>query len=238
MLSYDWLTLLPVIAVYFVRLHIRANLLLCSESGISAYQRSSKTTLGKFTVARGIKKLLSVTLERAWHIHHLSPVEDSPELHSSVVGLLDSLFIPGGFVYSMPPQDSLPFLPESPGLSLLSLLSSLDSISYLFAPELSASTLVQSDHTSLLSLAFLFNHSAYLIKPNFDPSFPSVLPDPSPLPMFVLLEATGLLPLPLIIPVPVSCLLPYSIQLIWLNLLLTLNRIHLFWWHNLLSKCP
>ena len=103
---------------------------------------------------------------------------------------------------------------------MLSPLSPLDSPSYLFAPELYTSALVQSDHTSTPSLAFLFNYGAYLVEPNFDPPSPSallapevtgslslnlVLPVPVslPLPMPVLPETTGLLPLPLVIPAPV-----------------------------------
>ena len=155
---------------------------------------------------------------RAWHaqnlsptsassegpqpVHHLSPLLDSPKLCPSIAGLLDSPFIPGGFVHSMPPQDSLPFLPDSPGLSSLSPLTPLDSPSYLFTLELPASVSVQSNHTSLLSLAFLFNQSAYLVKPNFDP--PSLSAPLS-------LEASGALPLPLFLPVPVSLPIPASV---------------------------
>ena len=67
------------------------------------------------------KCFVLVTLERAWHIHNLSPVSDSserpwpihhhspfsdsPEPCLSIVGLLDSPFIPGDFVHSTPPQD-------------------------------------------------------------------------------------------------------------------------------------
>ena len=49
----------------------------------------------------------------------------------------------------MPPQDSLPFLPDSPGLSSLSPLTPLESLSYPFILELPVSALVQSDHTLL-----------------------------------------------------------------------------------------
>ena len=119
----------------------------------------------------------------------------------------------------MPPQDSLPFLPDSPGLSLLSLLTPLESPSYPFTVELPVSALVQPDHTSSPSLAFLFNQSVYLVEPDFDlslllaPLAPEAsgasllslsLPVPVylPLPVPVLPEATGLLPSPLAIPAP------------------------------------
>ena len=59
--------------------------------------------------------------------------------------------------------------------------------------------LVQSDHTSSLSLAFLFDHSAYPVEPNFD--LPSSL-------YLLLPEATGLLTLPPILPVSISIPLP------------------------------
>ena len=71
-------------------------------------------------------------------------------------------------MHSMPPQDSLPFLPDSPGLSSLSPLTPLESPAYLFTLELPVSVSVQSNHTSLPSLAFLFDQSAYLVKPDFD----------------------------------------------------------------------
>ena len=95
----------------------------------------------------------------------------------------------------MPPQDSPPFLPDSPGLSSLSPLTPLQSSSYLFTLELPVSALVQSNHTSSLSLAFVFNQSAYLVEPNFDPPLLSVPLAP---------EASGASLLPLFLPVPVS----------------------------------
>ena len=61
--------------------------------------------------------------------------------------------------------------------------------------------LVQSDHTSSLSLAFLFDHSTYPVEPNFD--LPSSL-------YLLLPEATGLLTLPPILPVSISIHLPAS----------------------------
>ena len=120
---------------------------------------------------------------------------DSPEPHPSIAGSPDSPFIPGDFAHSTPPQDSLLFLPDSPGLSLLSPLTPLQSSSYLFTLELPVSALVQSNHTSSLSLAFVFNQSAYLVEPNFDPPLLSVPLAP---------EASGASLLPLFLPVPVS----------------------------------
>ena len=127
----------------------------------------------------------------------------------------------------MPPQDSLPFLPDSPGLSSLSPLTPLQSPSFPFTLEFPVSALVQSDHTSLLSLAFLFNQSVYPVKLNFDPPSSSVplapevsgasllspsLPVPVslPLPAPVRPEVTGLLPSPLAIPAlaPISLPVP------------------------------
>ena len=123
----------------------------------------------------------------------------------------------------MPPQDSLPFLPDSPGLSLLSPLTPLES--YPFTLELPVSASVQSNHTSLLPLAFLFDQSAYLVEPNFDLSLSSVplapevsgasllplflpVPVPLPLPAPAHPEATSPLPLPLAIPVLAPISLP------------------------------
>ena len=94
---------------------------------------------------------------------------DSPELRPSIAGSLDSPFVPGGFAHSMPPQDSLPFLPNSPGLSSLSPLTPLQSLSFPFTLELPVSAFVQSDHTSSPSLAFLFNQSVYPVELDFDP---------------------------------------------------------------------
>ena len=130
-------------------------------------------------------------------------------------------------MHSMPPQDSLPFLPDSPGLSSLSPLTPLQSLSFPFTLEFPVSASVQSDHTSSPSLAFLFNQSVYLVKLDFylaslsvplapeasgasllSPSLP--VPVPLPLPAPVRPEATGLLPLPLAIPAlaPVSLPVP------------------------------
>ena len=127
----------------------------------------------------------------------------------------------------MPPQDSPPFLPDSPSLSSLSPLTPLQSPSYPFTLELPVSASVQSDHTSSLSLAFLFVQNVYPVKPNFDlslllapfapeasgasllsPSLP--VPVSLPLPVPVCPEATSLLPLPLAIPAlaPVSLPVP------------------------------
>ena len=130
-------------------------------------------------------------------------------------------------MHSMPPQDSLPFLPDSPGLSLLSPLTPLQSPSFPFTLEFPVSALVQSDHTSSLSLAFLFDQSAYPVEPNFEllmssvPLAPEVsgasllspsrpVPVPLPLPAPVHPEATGVFPLPLAIPAlaPVSLPVP------------------------------
>ena len=113
----------------------------------------------------------------------------------------------------MPPQDSLPFLPDSPGLSLLSPLFPLASPLYLFTPELSTSALVQSNHTSLLPLAFLFNQSAYLVEP--EPDLPSSL-------SLLLPEVTGPLPPPSILPVPVP--VPVSLPAPVINLV-NLNQL-------------
>ena len=152
---------------------------------------------------------------------------DSPEPHPSIAGSPDSPFIPGGFTHSTPPQDSLPFLSDSPGLSSLSPLTPLQSLSFPFTLEFPVSALVQSDHTPLLSLTFLFNQSVYLVKLNFDPPSSSIplapeasgasllspsLPVPVslPLPAPVRPEATGPLPLPLAIPAlaPISLPIP------------------------------
>ena len=169
----------------------------------------------------------SASSEGLRSVCHLSPFSDSPEPRPSIAGSPDSPFIPGGFAHSMPPQDSLPFLPDSSGLSLLSPLTPLQSLSYPFTLELPVSASVQSDHTSLLSLAFLFNQSIYPVEPDFDPSL-SIAPlapeasgaslmSPSlPVPVSLLLpapvhpEATGVLPSPLAIPAlaPVSLPVP------------------------------
>ena len=160
---------------------------------------------------------------RKWNrgvLYHNSP---------SIARSPDSPFIPGGFTHSMPPQDSLPFLPDSPGLSSLSPLTPLQSPSFLFTLEFPVSALVQSDHTSSLSLAFLFDQSVYPVELNFDPpsssvplapevsgasllspSLPVPVPVPLPLPAPVCPEATGPLPLPLAIPAlaPISLPVP------------------------------
>ena len=99
----------------------------------------------------------------------------------------------------MPPQDSLPFLPDSSGLSSLSPLTPLQSPSYPFTLELPVSASVQSDHTSSLSLAFLFDQSIYLVEPDFDLSL-SIAP--------LAPEASGASLLSLSLPVPVSLSLP------------------------------
>ena len=180
------------------------------------------TDFHQLNISTDSEFFIPVTLERAWHNHLQSPVSDSPELHPPIVGSLDSPFTPGGFAHSTPPHDPLPFLPDSPGLSSLSPLSPLDSPSYLFAPALSASVLVQSNHTSSPSLAFLFDQSAYPVKLNFDP--PSLSAPLAP-------EVSGALSLPLFLPLPVS--LPLSVLFspkwlvyyyhLWLFLLLLLS---------------
>ena len=81
----------------------------------------------------------------------------------------------------------------------LSPLSPVDSPSYPFAPESSASASVQSDHTYSPSLAFLFDQSAYLVEPK--PDLPSSL-------YLLLPEATGPLPSPAILPVSIPIPLP------------------------------
>ena len=127
----------------------------------------------------------------------------------------------------MPPQDSLPFLPDSPGLSSLSPLTPLQSLSFPFTLEFPVSASVQSNHTSLPSLAFLFDQSVYLVEPDFNLPSSSVplapeasgasLMSPSlPVPVSLLLpapvhpEATGPLPSPLVIPAlaPISLPVP------------------------------
>ena len=126
------------------------------------------TDFHRLNISADSEFLALVTLERAWHIQnlspasassegpqsvcHLSPFLDSPEPRPSIARLLDSPFIPGCFIHSMPPQDSLPFLPDSPGLSSLSPLTPLESLSYPFTLELPVSASVQSDHTLLLRL--------------------------------------------------------------------------------------
>ena len=128
---------------------------------------------------------------------------DSPEPCPSIAGSPDSPFIPGGFTHSTPPQDSLPFLPDSPGLSLLSPLTPLQSPSYLFTLELPVSASVQSDHTSSPSLAFLFDQSIYPVKPDFDLSL--LIAPLAP-------EASGAsLSLPSL-PIPVSLPLPAPVR--------------------------
>ena len=142
------------------------------------------TDFCQLNISADFEFLALVTPERAWHVQNLSPASassegprsvchlslflDSPELHPSIAGSPDSPFIPGGFAHSMPPQDSPPFLPDSPGLSSLSPLTPLQSPSYPFTLELRVSASVQSDHTSSPSLAFLFDQSVYPVKPNFD----------------------------------------------------------------------
>ena len=130
-------------------------------------------------------------------------------------------------MHSMPPQDSLPFLPDSPGLSSLSPLTPLQSPSFPFTLELPVSASVQSDHTSSPSLAFLFNQSVFLVELDFDPASSSVplapeasgasllslslpVPVPLPLPAPICPEVTGPLPSPLAIPAlaPVSLPVP------------------------------
>ena len=106
-------------------------------------------------------------------------------------------------MHSMPPQDSLPFLPDSPGLSSLSPLTPLQSPSFLFTLEFPVSALVQFNHTSLPSLAFLFNQSVYLVEPDLDPPLSSVPLAP---------EASGASLLSLSLPVPVSLLLPAPVH--------------------------
>ena len=102
-------------------------------------------------------------------------------------------------MHSMPPQDSLPFLPDSPGLSSLSPLTCLQSPSFPFTLEIPVSASVQSDHTSSLSLAFLFHQSVYLVEPDVDLPSSSVTLAP---------EASGASLLSLSLPVPVSLPLP------------------------------
>ena len=98
-------------------------------------------------------------------------------------------------MHSMPPQDSLPFLPDSPGLSSLSPLTHLQSLSFPFTLEFPVSASIQSNHTSLMSLAFLFNPSVYLVELDFDP--PLSLAPLAP-------EVSGTSLLPLFLPVPVA----------------------------------
>ena len=205
------------------------------------------TDFRRLNISADSEFLAPVTLERAWHVqnlsptsapsegpqsvHHLSWLLDSPEPRPSIAGSLDSPFIPGGVTHSMPPQDSLPFLPDSPGLSSLSPLTPLQSPSFPFTLEFPVFASVQSDHTSSPSLAFLFNQSVYLVEPDFDPpslsvplapeaSGASLLSPSLPVPVSLLLpapvrpEATSLLPSPLAIP----ALAPVSLPVLAVNL--------------------
>ena len=177
------------------------------------------TDFRQLNISADSEFLAPVTPERAWHVqnlsptsasseglrsvHHLSPFSDSPELCPSIAGLLDSPFIPGGFTHSTPPQDSLPFLPDSPGLSSLSPLTPLQSPSYPFTLELPVSASIQFDHTSSPYLAFLFDQTIYPVEPDFDPSL-SIAP--------LALEASGASLSLLSLPVPVSLPLPAPVR--------------------------
>ena len=103
----------------------------------------------------------------------------------------------------MPPQDSLPFLPDFPGLSSLSPLTPLQSPSFLFTLEFPVSASVQSNHTSLPSLAFIFDQSVHLVEPDFE--LPTLSVPLAP-------EASGASLLSLSLPVPVSLLLPAPVH--------------------------